>query len=143
MGLEADCCVVFSLNLSFTVIFDEESENHSVVCSSFGVYPFLFFFINQLNVQPNTNQKRSSQFSRVQVDGLRWHDCLLRDLPGGHSSSYEWCSQTAGGPVWRGSAVREDSAPQSDTGELPCLSVRAVQPAASVKRKVGKNKNTL
>lgn len=56
------------------------------------------------------------------------------DLPGGRSSSYGWCSQTAGGPLWRGSAEREDSVPQSDTGELLCLSARAELLAASVKR---------
>lgn len=63
---------------------------------------------------------------------------LLCDLPGGRSSSYELYSQTVGGPLWHGSAEREDSVPQSDSGGLLCLSVHVKQPAVSVKRKVNK-----
>lgn len=62
------------------------------------------------------------------------HKCVIYepDLPAEHSSSFERRSQTAGGPRWHGSAEREDSVHQSDTGGQLYLSALAVRRAASV-----------
>lgn len=65
-------------------------------------------------------------------------NCTRSHLPEGHSSSSEPCSRTAGGPVWRDSAEREDSVHQSDTGGQLYLSELAVRRAVSVWAKINK-----
>lgn len=69
------------------------------------------------------------------------HNCPRSHLPEEHSSSFELCSQTAGGPVWRDSAEREDSVHQSDTGGQLYLLELAVQQAVSVWVKINKSGN--
>lgn len=51
--------------------------------------------------------------------------------PGGRSWSCGWCSRTADGPVWRGSAERGGWARRWGTGEPLCLWARGEQLAAS------------
>lgn len=97
--------------------------------------PSMFSFENLMSKNLKLSHLKTHKMKQELFHHFIMFTChSSRDSPGGHSSSFEWCSQIVGGPLWRGSVGRGDSAPQWDTAELLYPSVHVVRPAVSVEK---------